>query len=156
MTRLLDARRTLAEWQWDFALTEPELILNYDRDRFQLSPAELLEVRRTQREYVEIWVQVIGAAAPAGDVRVDRTRAHAVIGLINAAPRIPRSTGMRQSRAALAEMAWGHSGFARSRPFPVVRWLGRFSSATCPAGRRRSRPRPAHPPRPGEWAAGRR
>jgi AcrR family transcriptional regulator len=105
-----EALRGLVAWQLDFALAEPELILIYDRDRFHLPAADLQDVRRTQRAYVEIWVDAITAAVPAGGVDVDRTRAHAVIGLINSTPRIPRMTGSPETRVALTEMALGALG----------------------------------------------
>lgn len=100
----------LVAWQLDFALTEPELILIYDRDRFHLPPDDLQDVRRTQRAYVEIWVEAISAAAPSGSVATDRTRAHAVIGLINSTPRIPGSTGPGPTRQVLTDMALGALG----------------------------------------------
>jgi AcrR family transcriptional regulator len=100
----------LVAWQLDFALTEPELILIYDRDRFHLPPPDLQDVRRTQRAYVEIWVEVISAAAPSGRIEVDRTRAHAVIGLINSAPRIPGTSESGQTREVLTTMARGALG----------------------------------------------
>jgi AcrR family transcriptional regulator len=100
-----DGLRQLVGRQLEFAQDEPELILIYDRDRFQLPAAELREVRRTQRAYVEIWVDVIGAAVPSGEVAVDRTRAHAVIGLINSTPRSPRSSPRQQTRDVITRMA---------------------------------------------------
>jgi AcrR family transcriptional regulator len=100
----------LVAWQLDFALTEPELILIYDRDRFHLPPEDLQDVRRTQRAYVEIWVEVISAAAPSGRVELDRTRAHAVIGLINSTPRIPGPGESAQTREVLTAMALGALG----------------------------------------------
>jgi AcrR family transcriptional regulator len=106
----------LVAWQLDFALTEPELILIYDRDRFHLPPQDLQDVRRTQRAYVEIWVDVIGAAAPSGSVEADRTRAHAVIGLINSAPRIPGTSGTGPTREVLIDMALRALGLDRGRP----------------------------------------
>jgi AcrR family transcriptional regulator len=100
----------LVAYQLDFALSEPELILIYDRDRFHLPPEDLHDVRRTQRAYVEIWVDAIRAAAPSGSVAEDRTRAHAVIGLINSAPRIPGTSRTGQTRGVLMGMALGALG----------------------------------------------
>jgi AcrR family transcriptional regulator len=94
----------------DAVLAEPELILIYDRDRFHLPPEDLQDVRRTQRAYVEIWVEVISAAAPSGRVEVDRTRAHAVIGLINSTPRIPGPSKSARTREVLTAMALGALG----------------------------------------------
>ena len=97
-------------YQVDFALSDPELILIYDRDRFHLPAEDLHDVRRTQRAYVEIWVDVIRAAAPSGSVAEDRTRAHAVIGLINSAPRIPGASRTGATREVLNRMALGAIG----------------------------------------------
>jgi AcrR family transcriptional regulator len=116
-----DAVRGLIAWQLDFALAEPELILIYDRDRFHLPAADLQDVRRTQRAYVEIWVDAITAAVPSGSVDADRTRAHAVIGLINSTPRIPRMTGSPQTRVALTGMALGALGLGAPDPRGVTR-----------------------------------
>jgi AcrR family transcriptional regulator len=44
-----DALRGLIGLQVGFAVAEPELILIYDRDRFQLPDEDLKRVRRTQR-----------------------------------------------------------------------------------------------------------
>ena len=100
----------LVAYQVDFALSDPELILIYDRDRFHLPAEDLHDVRRTQRAYVEIWVDVIRAAAPSGSVAEDRTRAHAVIGLINSAPRIPSASRTGGTREVLNRMALGAIG----------------------------------------------
>ena len=53
---------------------------------------------------------MICAAAPSGSVAQDRTRAHAVIGLINSAPRIPGASGSGQTREVLYRMALGAVG----------------------------------------------
>lgn len=95
----------LVALQMDFALTEPELILIYDRDRYHLPAEALSYVRRTQRQYVEIWIQAIGDAVPSGAIEVDRTRAHAVIGLINSTPRIPKTVSRKQARDVISAMA---------------------------------------------------
>jgi hypothetical protein len=53
---------------------------------------------------------VISAAAPSGRVELDRTRAHAVIGLINSTPRIPGPGESAQTREVLTAMALGALG----------------------------------------------
>lgn len=108
--RPVDALRALVDWQVDFALTEPELILIYDRDRYNLAVDALAYVRRTQRQYVEIWVDTIGRAVTAGAVDLDRTRAHAVIGLINSTPRNPKTVSTEQTRRVVTAMALGALG----------------------------------------------
>jgi AcrR family transcriptional regulator len=132
----------LVAWQLDFALTEPELILIYDRDRFHLPPEDLQDVRRTQRAYVEIWVEVISAAAPSGRVEVDRTRAHAVIGLINSTPRIPGTSDPGQTREVLTRMALGALGLeARGHEARGLETRGLETRGLDPGGPRAGRPR---------------
>ena len=132
----------LVTWQLDFALTEPELILIYDRDRFHLPPQDLQDVRRTQRAYVEIWVEAISAAAPSGSVEVDRTRAHAVIGLINSTPRIPGTSESGRTREVLTGMALGALGLqARGLEARGLEARGLEARGLDPGGPRAGRPR---------------
>jgi AcrR family transcriptional regulator len=71
-----------------FALTEPDLITVQSRDLAALDEGPRATVRRLQRRYVDLWadavVDVVGV-----DRQVGLARAHAVFGLINAAPRMP-------------------------------------------------------------------
>ncbi|GAA2070632.1 TetR/AcrR family transcriptional regulator [Williamsia deligens] len=71
-----------------FALTEPDLIAVQSRDLASLDEGPRAVVRRLQRSYVDLWadtvVDVLGVGREDG-----LARAHAVFGLINAAPRMP-------------------------------------------------------------------
>jgi len=68
-----------------FSLGEPDLIRVQDRDLASLSPADQRQVRRLQREYVELWVDQLVPPLTRDDARA---RAHAVFGLLNATPHI--------------------------------------------------------------------
>ncbi len=94
----------------EFALTEPELILIDDRDRSHLPPAALDRMRYTQRRYVDIWVDALGWAVPSGDPVLDRTRVHAVLGLINSTPRASRLARQDITRAVVTGMAMSALG----------------------------------------------
>lgn len=105
----------------DFALNERALIVLHDRDLASLSDADQRRVRRLQRAYVEIWVDVVreaypgfddGAAAAAaapetsrdGEARA-RAAVHAVFGLLNSTPHSAAARGPRPpSPEAMGEL----------------------------------------------------
>jgi AcrR family transcriptional regulator len=104
----VDALRRLVAFHTTFALTEPELISVQDQDLPNLSVAAARQVRRLQRAYVEVWVDVLTRLAPTLTVAEARTRAHAVFGLLNSTPHLPGSAGgarRADARAVLEEMA---------------------------------------------------
>lgn len=70
----------------DFALTESDVIRVQDRDLASLSEQDRHTVRRLQREYVELWMQVLSALHPERVESDLRVRAHACFGLINSTP----------------------------------------------------------------------
>lgn len=91
------ALAALVDFHLDFALDEPELIRIQDREWHSLPADARHEVRRIQREYVELWVGLLcgsdGPDWPADSPgRVEdgeagaRVRAHAVFGLMNSTP----------------------------------------------------------------------
>lgn len=86
--------RNLVDFHIEVLVTKPDLIAIQDRDLDSLSPEANRRVRSLQRRYVETWVQALLAAAEAQDraLTVDeaRVRAHAVFGLLNSSPRLPR------------------------------------------------------------------
>ncbi len=76
----------LVAFHVDFALEDADVIRVQDRDMENLSVDDQHEVRRLQREYVELWVGVLQRLAPEA-ARLDlRVRAHAAFGLINSTP----------------------------------------------------------------------
>lgn len=93
----------------DFALNERALIVLHDRDLASLSDADQRRVRRLQRAYVEIWVDVVREAYPGfedgtatssssssrdGEARA-RAAVHAVFGLLNSTPHSAAVRGPR-------------------------------------------------------------
>jgi len=85
----------LVRFHVDFALSDADVIRVQDRDLESLSDPDRHTVRRLQREYVELWIGVLGDLHPdrtPGDLRV---RAHACFGLINSTPHSVR--GLRDA-----------------------------------------------------------
>jgi AcrR family transcriptional regulator len=76
----------LIDFHLDFALSEPDLIRIQDRDLAHLPPAAERQVRKAQRQYVEIWVDVLRRLNPELPVTAARLMAHAAFGLLNSTP----------------------------------------------------------------------
>jgi hypothetical protein len=76
-----------------------------ERNLANLAQPDRDRVRRLQRRYVEIWVDVITEAVPGADEATARAAAHAVFGLINSTPHSALLD--REAMAALLQrMAW--------------------------------------------------
>jgi len=103
-----DALGQLVDFHLDFTLGEPDLIRIQDRDLMHLPAAALRQVRRSQREYVEIWVRVLRDQQPALDEAEARLMAHAAFGLLNSTPYSTKPAGGKpagsRSRAVLRAM----------------------------------------------------
>jgi AcrR family transcriptional regulator len=100
--------RALVEFQADFALREPELIVVQDRDLANLPTEARRRVRRLQRTYVEIWVDTLQQVHPGLTAESARIAAHGAFGLLNSTPHIgPGSSEGRPPAAAalLSRMA---------------------------------------------------
>ncbi len=76
----------LVDFHLDFALGESDLIRIQDRDLPNLPPGAKRQVRKAQRQYVEIWVDVLRQLNTS--LREDEARmmAHATFGLLNSTP----------------------------------------------------------------------
>ncbi|WP_099021756.1 SACE_7040 family transcriptional regulator [Mycolicibacterium palauense] len=107
----------LVEFHLDFTLGEPDLIRIQDRDLDHLPDTAKRQVRRSQRQYVEIWVRVLCELGPRGDGDRGEDRdeddarliAHAVFGLLNSTPYSTKGAGGRiadpdRSRTVLRAM----------------------------------------------------
>ncbi|WP_189054191.1 SACE_7040 family transcriptional regulator [Longimycelium tulufanense] len=84
-----DAASALAElvrWHVDFALDNRALITVHERNLANLTEADQRRVRTLQRQYVEVWVEVIRKAVPSTDEPTARAAAHGVFGLLNSTP----------------------------------------------------------------------
>ena len=97
------ALAALVDFHTDFALAEPDVIRVQDRDLASLNERDRAVVRRLQRTYVELWVDVLCRVDPSLPPEVARVRAHAVFGLLNSTPHSAR--GRAEAARQLAGMA---------------------------------------------------
>src|SRR6202048_2225945 len=81
----------LIDFHLDFALGEPDLIRIQDRDLAHLPAAAQRQVRRAQRQYVEVWVAVLRELNPELAEADARLTAHAVFGFLNSTPHSMKS-----------------------------------------------------------------
>ncbi|MGF0311050.1 SACE_7040 family transcriptional regulator [Rhodococcus sp. IEGM1428] len=100
----------LVEFHLDFAFETPAFIRIQDRDLQSLPEGARRKVRRMQREYVELWVEVLCAVDPELNEADARTTAHAVFGLINSTPYSAGRSPSRNARPVLRAMALGALG----------------------------------------------
>ncbi|MBE0009297.1 TetR/AcrR family transcriptional regulator [Arthrobacter sp. AET 35A] len=104
------ALRGLIQFQVDFALRNANVIRVQDRDLNSLSPEDEHTVRFLQRQYVEVWVDVMAQLLPDADPGHLRRKAHAAFGLINSTPhttsRRKTSNDIADLRSLLEKMAW--------------------------------------------------
>ncbi|OBI52420.1 TetR/AcrR family transcriptional regulator [Mycobacterium sp. E787] len=96
----------LIDFHLDFALGEPDLIRIQDRDLAHLPEAAEKQVRKAQRQYVEVWVGVLRELNPKLAEADARLAAHAIFGLLNSTPHSMKSPDDSRGKAA---------GAARSR-----------------------------------------
>ncbi|MEU1428756.1 TetR/AcrR family transcriptional regulator [Nocardia sp. NPDC005746] len=94
----------LVDFHLDFALGEPELIRIQDRDLENLPESARRQVRRTQRQYVEVWVAVLRELRPDLPEQAARVQAHATFGLINSTPHSAPASATK-ARPILRRMA---------------------------------------------------
>ena len=95
----------LIDFHLDFALDESDLIRIQDRDLGHLPAPARRQVRKAQRQYVEIWVDVLRRLDDSLDEDEARLMAHACFGLLNSTPYIVTTrTPPRSSRAVLRAM----------------------------------------------------
>lgn len=111
----------LIDFHLDFVLGEPDLIRIQDRDLAHLPAAALRQVRRAQRQYVEIWVGVLRDVHPDLAEPDARLMAHAVFGLLNSTPHSVKAADGRptetvHARAIMREMTVAALGATGDRP----------------------------------------
>ena len=102
----------LIDFHLDFALGESDLIRIQDRDLEHLPEPAKRQVRKAQRQYVEVWVDVLRRLDRADSETDARLMAHAVFGLLNSTPHSVRPGTAKSSdqgtnsgsRAILREM----------------------------------------------------
>lgn len=101
----IEALDGLIDFHLDFALGESDLIRIQDRDLGHLPAPARRQVRKAQRQYVEIWVDVLRRLDERLDENEARLMAHACFGLLNSTPySVGTTTPPRSSRAVLRAM----------------------------------------------------
>lgn len=104
-TRSADAAAALdglIDFHLDFVFNEPDLIRIQDRDLAYLPQAAERQVRRAQRQYVEVWVGVLRELNPELAEADARLTAHAVFGLLNSTPHSMKSPDASRNKTARA------------------------------------------------------
>jgi AcrR family transcriptional regulator len=104
-----------------FALDNPALVTVQARDLANLADADRRRVRRLQRWYIDVWVDVIRRVSPACTEPAARAATHAVLGLISSTPHgstLDRSelAALLTRMAAAAARAAGPPQFAPAQP----------------------------------------
>ena len=97
---LLDS---LIEGHIDFALDDRPLITLHDRELDRLRDSDRKLVRQLQRQYVELWVEVLREVYPGIAEPAARSAVHSVFGLLNSTPHLGRP-GSLPGRGATAEL----------------------------------------------------
>ncbi|MFW6720531.1 TetR/AcrR family transcriptional regulator [Streptomyces sp. MAR4 CNY-716] len=87
----------------DFALDDRPLIILHDRELDRLRDQDRKRVRQLQRQYAELWVDVVREVYPALTEGAARTAVHAVFGLLNSTPHLG-ARGTLPDRAATAAL----------------------------------------------------
>jgi AcrR family transcriptional regulator len=126
-TRSRDAAAALdglIDFHLDFALNEPDLIRIQDRDLAYVPEAAEKQVRRAQRQYVEIWVGVLRELNRELAEADARLTAHAVFGLLNSTPHSMKSPdnsrgkGIRAARSRTVMRAMTLAALAAGNQCP--------------------------------------
>lgn len=104
--------RALIAFHVEFAVDGADVIRVHDRDLACLSEADRHRVRSLQREYLELWIEVLSHLLPGRDDPQLRLRVQAGFGLINSTPysvralrEAPEDAVVRQLLATMAYAA---------------------------------------------------
>ncbi|HWF27939.1 MAG TPA: TetR/AcrR family transcriptional regulator [Mycobacterium sp.] len=90
----------LIDFHLDFALGEPDLIRIQDRDLAYLPETAEKQVRKAQRQYVEVWVGVLRELNRERAEADARLTAHAAFGLLNSTPHSMKAADNSRTRPA--------------------------------------------------------
>jgi len=90
----------LVDFHLDFALGESDLIRIQDRDLPSLPPGAKRQVRKAQRQYVEIWVDVLRQLNTSLSEDSARLMAHAAFGLLNSTPHSVKPSATKRAEAS--------------------------------------------------------
>jgi AcrR family transcriptional regulator len=94
---------SLIEGHIDFALDDRPLITLHDRELDRLRDSDRKLVRQLQRQYVELWVEVVREVYPGLTEPTARSAVHSVFGLLNSTPHLGRPSSL-PGRAVTAEL----------------------------------------------------
>lgn len=97
----------LVAFHVDFALAEPDVIRVQDRDLGTLREADRRQVRALQRQYAELWVDVLRQIDPSIPEKVARMRVQVTFGLMNSTPYVTVPRTLRRDLIATAMRALG-------------------------------------------------
>jgi AcrR family transcriptional regulator len=110
----------LIDFHLDFALGEPDLIRIQDRDLAYLPVAAQRQVRRSQRQYVEVWVGVLRELDPELAETDARLMAHAVFGLLNSTPHSLKPADGKAARSRAVMRAMTVAALTAGTPSPLT------------------------------------
>ncbi|MFC8452190.1 TetR/AcrR family transcriptional regulator [Kitasatospora sp. NPDC057223] len=119
----------------DFALDDRDLITLHDRELLHLKEEDRRRVRRLQRGYVELWVEVVRESFPPlaapEEEPVARAAVHAVFGLLNSTPHSLGPNGAQGAPGAHGE----RTGLPRDAMAALLHGLalGAFAAAAAQA-----------------------
>ncbi|MFI5985774.1 TetR/AcrR family transcriptional regulator [Streptomyces sp. NPDC051555] len=100
---------SLIDGHIDFALDDRALITVHDRELDRLREADRKLVRQLQRQYVELWVEVVRELHPQVPQAEVRICVHAVFGLLNSTPHLAQ-LGREATESLLRRVAHGAFG----------------------------------------------
>ncbi|WP_282961667.1 SACE_7040 family transcriptional regulator [Streptomyces montanisoli] len=111
---------SLVEGHIDFALDDRPLITLHDRELDRLRDKDRRMVRQLQRQYVELWVDVVRRLHTAVPEAEARASVHAVFGLLNSTPHFGSHRGGLPDRSGTAELlrTLAHGAFASLGAWP--------------------------------------
>jgi AcrR family transcriptional regulator len=89
----------------DFAMSETALITVYDQESHNLDDTPRRRLRRQQRAYTELWIDVLQRVAPHESRAALSVAVHGVFGLLNSVADHHRRLGDEACAALLYEMA---------------------------------------------------
>jgi AcrR family transcriptional regulator len=103
---------SLIEGHIDFALDDRPLITLHDRELDRLRDSDRRMVRQLQRQYVELWVEVVRDVHPELAEPPARAAVHAVFGLLNSTPHLSRPRLPNRAATATLLHAMARGAFA--------------------------------------------
>ena len=101
----IDALEQLVRAHVDFAMSETALITVYDQESHNLDDGPRRRLRRQQRAYTELWIDVLERVMPAESRAALSVTIHGVFGLINSVADHRRQLDDETTTATLHEMA---------------------------------------------------